>query len=142
MPSTGEDLALQEQDPFSSAWAHGLPEERGAATLEAPPGVPGTLPSRKPAPLSFPNLLRTRCCRRNLAQSTGDGGYQINPPARQHHDNIVRRSKRDWVIVRPVLAPEHRRLVEKGVVVDLLDEEVRHVGARDKSACPVAGADV
>jgi hypothetical protein len=28
MPSTGEDLALQEQDPFSSAWAHGLPEER------------------------------------------------------------------------------------------------------------------
>src|SRR5215831_1511390 len=27
---------------------------------------------------------------------------------------------------------------EKGVVVDLLDEEIRHVGARDEPACPVA----
>ena len=31
--------------------------------------------------------------------------------------------------------------MQKGVVVDLLDEEIRHVGARDKSACPVARID-
>src|SRR6266567_2190226 len=30
-------------------------------------------------------------------------------------------------------AREHRRLMQKGVVVDLLDEEIRHVGARDAS---------
>ena len=35
-------------------------------------------------------------------------------------------------------AHEHRRLVQKNVVVDLLDEEIRHVGARDKPACPIA----
>src|SRR5262249_54219879 len=28
--------------------------------------------------------------------------------------------------------------MQKGVVVDLLDEEIRHVGARDEPACPVA----
>ena len=35
-------------------------------------------------------------------------------------------------------AHEHRRLMQKGVVVDLLDEEIRHVAARDEPACPVA----
>jgi hypothetical protein len=35
-------------------------------------------------------------------------------------------------------AREHRRLMQKSVVVDLLDEEIRHVGARDESACPAA----
>ena len=35
-------------------------------------------------------------------------------------------------------AHKHRRLVQKGVVVDLLDEEIRHVGARDEPACPIA----
>ena len=35
-------------------------------------------------------------------------------------------------------AHEHRRLMQKGVVVDLLDEEIRHVGARDEPACPIA----
>jgi hypothetical protein len=34
-------------------------------------------------------------------------------------------------------AREHRRLMQKGVVVDLLDKEIRHVGARDETACPV-----
>jgi hypothetical protein len=29
-------------------------------------------------------------------------------------------------------AREHRRLMHKGVIVDLLDEEIRHVGARDE----------
>ena len=33
-------------------------------------------------------------------------------------------------------ARENRRLVQKGVVVDLFDEEIRHVGARDEPACP------
>ena len=28
--------------------------------------------------------------------------------------------------------------MQKGVVVDLLDEEIRHVGARDEPACPIA----
>ena len=28
--------------------------------------------------------------------------------------------------------------MEKGVVVDLLDEKIRHVGARDEPACPAA----
>ena len=27
---------------------------------------------------------------------------------------------------------------EKGVVVDLLDKEIRHIGARDEPACPIA----
>src|SRR6266567_9387803 len=36
------------------------------------------------------------------------------------------------------LAREHRRLMQKGVVVDLLDEKIRHVGARDEPACPIA----
>ena len=31
--------------------------------------------------------------------------------------------------------------MQKGVVVNLLDEEIRHVGARDESACPVARID-
>src|SRR5215510_11864784 len=35
-------------------------------------------------------------------------------------------------------AREHRRLMQKGVVVDLLDEKIRHVGARDEPACPAA----
>ena len=35
-------------------------------------------------------------------------------------------------------AREHRRLMQKSVVVDLLDEEIRHLGARDESACPAA----
>jgi hypothetical protein len=29
-------------------------------------------------------------------------------------------------------AREHRRLMHKGVIVDLLDEKIRHVGARDE----------
>src|SRR5262249_52425683 len=29
--------------------------------------------------------------------------------------------------------------MQKGVVVDLLDEEIRHVGARDEPACTTAG---
>jgi integrase len=37
-----------------------------------------------------------------------------------------------------VSAREHRRLMQKSVVVDLLDEEIRHVGARDESARPAA----
>jgi hypothetical protein len=39
------------------------------------------------------------------------------------------------------LAREHRRLMQKGVVVDLLDEEIGHVGPRDETACPVARID-
>src|SRR5215470_16404976 len=35
-------------------------------------------------------------------------------------------------------ARENRRLMDKGVVVDLLDEEIRHVGARDEPTCPTA----
>jgi len=38
-------------------------------------------------------------------------------------------------------AHEHRRLMQKGVVVDLLDEEIRHVGARDEPACPATRID-
>ena len=38
-------------------------------------------------------------------------------------------------------AREHRRLMQKGVVVDLFDYEIRHVGARDEPACPVARID-
>src|SRR5262249_75430 len=38
-------------------------------------------------------------------------------------------------------ARKHRRLMEKGVVVDLLDEEIRYVGARDEGPCPGAGSD-
>jgi hypothetical protein len=33
------------------------------------------------------------------------------------------------------------RLMQKGVAVDLLDEEIRHVGARDEPACPAARID-
>jgi hypothetical protein len=36
---------------------------------------------------------------------------------------------------------EHRRLMQKGIVVDLLDEEIRHVSARDETECPVARID-
>ena len=32
---------------------------------------------------------------------------------------------------RPASAREHRRLTQKGVVVDLLHEEIRYIGARD-----------
>jgi hypothetical protein len=39
------------------------------------------------------------------------------------------------------LAREHRRPIQKGVVVDLLDEEIRYVGARDEPACPAARID-
>jgi len=38
-------------------------------------------------------------------------------------------------------AHEHRRLIQEGVVVDLLDEEIRHVGARDEPACPATRID-
>src|SRR6266545_6154448 len=38
-------------------------------------------------------------------------------------------------------AREHRRLMQKGVVVDLLDEEIRYVGARDEAPCPAARID-
>src|SRR4029450_13616062 len=38
-------------------------------------------------------------------------------------------------------AREHRRLMQKGIVVDLLDQEIRHVSARDETACPVARID-
>src|SRR5262249_4732075 len=31
--------------------------------------------------------------------------------------------------------------MQKGVIVDLLDQEIRHVGARDETACPVARID-
>jgi hypothetical protein len=31
--------------------------------------------------------------------------------------------------------------MQKGVVVDLLDEEIRHVSARDEPACPAARID-
>jgi hypothetical protein len=37
----------------------------------------------------------------------------------------------------PPSAHEHRRFTQKGVVVDLLDEEIRYIGARDESACPL-----
>src|SRR6266487_5905982 len=50
-------------------------------------------------------------------------------PAHQHH----------W----PSLASarEHRRLIQKSVVVDLLHEEIRYVRARDETACPAARID-
>ena len=38
-------------------------------------------------------------------------------------------------------ACEHRRLMQKGTVVDLLDEEICHVGARDEPACPATRID-
>src|SRR5215471_4705635 len=38
-------------------------------------------------------------------------------------------------------AHEHWRLMQKCVVVDLLDEEIRHVGARDEPTCPIARID-
>ena len=38
-------------------------------------------------------------------------------------------------------AREHRRLMQKRVVVDLLDDEIRHVGARYETACPVTQID-
>jgi hypothetical protein len=38
-------------------------------------------------------------------------------------------------------ARENRGLMQKGVVVDLLNEEIRHVGARDEPTCPVARID-
>ncbi|SRR5258708_37348032 len=31
--------------------------------------------------------------------------------------------------------------MQKGIIVDLLDEKIRHVGARDEPACPVARID-
>src|SRR5215470_3294656 len=40
-----------------------------------------------------------------------------------------------------VSAREHRRLMQKGVVVDLLDEEIRYVSARDEPTCPAARID-
>src|SRR5215469_1847578 len=39
------------------------------------------------------------------------------------------------------LAYEHWRLMYKGVVVDLFDEKICHIGARDKAACPGAWID-
>ena len=39
------------------------------------------------------------------------------------------------------LAREHGRRMQKGAVVDLLDEEIRHIGPRDETACPVAWID-
>src|SRR5216683_5362633 len=38
-------------------------------------------------------------------------------------------------------AREHRRLMQKGVVVDLLDEEICDVCARNEPACPAARID-
>src|SRR4051794_2118599 len=38
-------------------------------------------------------------------------------------------------------ARENRRRMQKGVVVDLLNEEIRHVGPRDEPACPAARID-
>ena len=38
-------------------------------------------------------------------------------------------------------AREHRRLIQKSVVVDLLHEEIRYVGARDEPACSVTRID-
>src|SRR6476646_5131296 len=42
---------------------------------------------------------------------------------------------------RGALAGERRRLAQKARVVDLLDQEVRHVGARDEPRGPVARID-
>jgi GcrA cell cycle regulator len=38
-------------------------------------------------------------------------------------------------------AREHRRLAQKRVVVDLLNEEIRYIGARNEPACPAARID-
>src|SRR6516225_3655027 len=38
-------------------------------------------------------------------------------------------------------ARQHRCLAQKGIILDLLNEEIRHVHARDESACPVARID-
>src|SRR5215470_16445114 len=38
-------------------------------------------------------------------------------------------------------AGEHRCLMQKGVIADLFDEEIRHVGARDEPVFPVAWID-
>jgi hypothetical protein len=38
-------------------------------------------------------------------------------------------------------AREHRRLMQEGVVLDLPDEEIRYVGARDEPPCPAARID-
>jgi hypothetical protein len=50
---------------------------------------------------------------------------------------LARADKGDIVLS----AREHRRLVQKSVVVDLFDEEIRHVGPRDETTCPVARID-
>src|SRR5262249_31395697 len=38
-------------------------------------------------------------------------------------------------------AREHRRLMQKGIVINLLDKEIRDVGAWDEPASPVEGSD-
>jgi len=47
-------------------------------------------------------------------------------------------SQKQWPPAAAALASarENRRLMQKGVVVDLLNEEIRHVGARDEPASP------
>ena len=55
--------------------------------------------------------------------------------------NIKESAGATFRIQRSASAGEHRRLMQKGVIADLFDEEIRHVGARDEPAFPVAWID-
>jgi hypothetical protein len=59
--------------------------------------------------------------------------------------SVIKTSSRDET-AQPAAAAfasarERRRLMQKGIVINLLDEEIRDVRARDEPACPVARID-
>ena len=97
-----------------------------------------------------------RACRRRgtaLAQRRSPAGFTSSRadqrPATRFR-RLMRFSSRKASTPRPRIAEfsaafastrEHRCLVQKGVVADLLDEEIRHVATRDEPACPVAWID-
>ena len=126
-------------------------------------------PARKP-PSAFANSRLAHALRRSLAYSAGFGGHprlrrdrdEVAAPLRPSAGGAGRAcglagrrrlsrlggsvaefdNNRGPGCLSPMFASarEHRRLTQKGVVVDLLDEEIRHVGARDEPACPAAGS--
>src|SRR5215207_4782456 len=74
---------------------------------------------------------------------------EIEPPAfgYRHPDLLV--GAGGWLSPKPAApaapalasAHEHWRHMQKSVVVDLLDKEICHVGARDEPACPAVRID-
>src|SRR5262249_12921940 len=76
----------------------------------------GAVMTESPSPLSFPDM-----------QSAGSSS---RCSAVRRPRGLTPRSRKG--------AREHRRLMQKGIVINLLDKEIRDVGARDEPARPGA----